>query len=75
MLLEKRGSWVCALCLPDPEWVMLREWLPLTDFSRFNEMIGGLEQLLGKGEKKLAFEVEKQLGYKNIISSLLKKKK
>jgi hypothetical protein len=38
-------------------------------------MIGGLEQLLGKGEKKLAFEVEKQLGYKNIISSLLKKKK
>jgi endonuclease III len=58
--------------------VMLRVWVPPTDFSRFNETIGGLKQLLGKGkikEKKLAFEVEKQLGYKNIISSLLKKKK
>jgi endonuclease III len=46
--------------------VMLREWLPPNEFSRFNETIGGLKQLLGKGKKKLATEVEKKLRDKNI---------
>ena len=58
--------------------IMLARWLPRTEYARFNETIGGLKQLLGTGEKKskatqLAFEVEKQLGYKNIVSRLLKK--
>jgi hypothetical protein len=57
---------------------MLARWLPRTEYARFNETIGGLKQLLGTGEKKnkatqLAFEVEKQLGYKNIVNRLLKK--
>jgi endonuclease III len=55
--------------------VMLKEWLPRGEFARFNETIGGLKQLLGKGktqETKVAFAVEKRLGYKNIISRLLK---
>lgn len=58
--------------------VMLARWLPSTEYAHFNETIGGLNRLLGKGktkEKKLALEVEKELNCRNIINRLMMKDK